>query len=124
MNQSNALKKKPRGAPFAAGADARRNAHGQRNAAAVALSAELRKLYLQVLAEPANQSETERERNCDKLELIVRRHVQAAAGNDRARETLFDRIWGKSAATEGHEFDALSDAEIIQRAETVRLKLL
>ncbi len=78
--------------------------------------------YLQI---PASQSETERERNCDKLELIVRRHVRAAAaGNDRARETLFDRLWGKSAATEGHEYDALSDAELIQRAETVRLKLL
>jgi hypothetical protein len=94
MNQSNALKKKPRGKAFEAGRDARRNANGQRNAAAVATAAAMREMYLQVLAEPIGSEPVEAQ---SKIEEIVRQHVSAAtAGDAHARETLLDRIWGKS----------------------------
>ena len=89
-------KKKPRGKPFESG-DARRNAHGQRNAAAVATAAQIRALYIAVLNEVEGAGAVEADGQHSNLERVVRRHVASAlAGSGAARETMLDRIWGRS----------------------------
>lgn len=53
-----------------------------------------RVLYLAVLSEPVNAAVAGEVSN---LEAIVRRHVRAARDGDaRAREQMFDRLWGKA----------------------------
>ncbi len=94
-------KKKPRGKPFES-RDARRNRNGQRNAAAVATAAQIRALYVAILNEGAGAGAGAVEAapgdgQCSNLEQVVRRHVAAAlAGDGAARETMFDRIWGRT----------------------------
>lgn len=96
MNESNGhtTKKKPRGKPFTGNDDPRNNRSGQRNAGAVATATAMREMYVQVLAEPMDAPPVEAQ---SKVEAIVRQHVTAAANGDaHARETLLDRIFGKS----------------------------
>jgi membrane-bound ClpP family serine protease len=85
--------KKPRGKPFQSH-DTRRNRRGQRNAAAVATAAEIRALYIEVLHEMEHAPDTPG-RVMSNLERVVRRHV-ALAGDERAREQMLDRIFGKA----------------------------
>ena len=60
----------------------------------VRTSQEARELYLAVLHEPATAAVPGEMSN---LEAIVRRHVRAAReGDARAREQMFDRLWGKA----------------------------
>ncbi len=88
-------KKKPRGKPFETH-DARRNRHGQRNAKAVATAAAIRALYIEVLHE-LESAPMPPDAEMSNLEGIVRRQVVAAsAGNRVARETMLDRIFGKT----------------------------
>lgn len=76
------------------GYDPRRNHRGQLNPESVARSAQLRRLYVQILAEPANAPPVAPAHH---LEAIVRAQVeQAMAGNAQAREAMFDRLLGKS----------------------------
>jgi hypothetical protein len=93
--------KKPRGKPFES-KDTRRNTRGQRNAAAVATAAEIRALYVQVLHEQA-AAPVSLLNGGSNLELIVRCHVNAAlTGSQTARETMFDRIFGKTLTETEH----------------------
>jgi hypothetical protein len=86
---------KPRGKPFERGEDDRRNAHGQRNARAVATSALIRELYIDVLNLPAGTPPPP-DAEMSKLEKIVWRHVmRAMAGDHRAGEQMLNRIFGK-----------------------------
>lgn len=90
----NAAKKKPRGKPFVAGDDTRRNENGQRNKAAVKTSAQYRDLCVELLHKPITEKPPT---DCTNLELIVWQHVSAARkGNASERELLLDRIWGKA----------------------------
>ena len=82
----------------------------------VITAAQARELYLAVLHEPAT---AERPAVMSNLEAIVRSHVRLAReGDARAREQIFDRLWGKEmgaqAQSEGQENDAalLSDNEL------------
>lgn len=90
----NAAKKKPRGKPFVAGDDTRRNENGQRNKEAVKTSAQYRDLCVELLHKPITEKPPA---DCTNLELIVWQHVSAARkGNASERELLLDRIWGKN----------------------------
>lgn len=76
------------------GHDPRRNVRGQLNPAQVAATAELRNLFTQVLAEPSNATPQPPSHS---LEAIVRAQVEAAgAGDAQARETMFNRIFGRA----------------------------
>lgn len=60
----------------------------------VVTAREARELYLAVLHEPATAAVPAVMSN---LEAIVRRHVRSAReGDARAREQMFDRLWGKA----------------------------
>lgn len=73
---------------------ANRNNAGQRKREQVQTAAQARELYVAVLHEPIG---TQPNPQMSNLEMIVRQHVQAAKkGDERARETMFDRIWGKA----------------------------
>lgn len=86
---------KPRGKPFVRGKDDRRNRNGQRNARAVATSALIRELYIDVLHLEAGTPPPP-DAEMSKIEKIVWRHVmRAMAGDRRACEQMLDRIFGK-----------------------------
>ncbi len=60
----------------------------------VVTAQQARELYLAVLHEPATAAVPLEVSN---LEAIVRRHVRSAReGDARAREQMFDRLWGKA----------------------------
>lgn len=71
-----------------------RNNSGQRSREVVETAAQLRALYVKVLHEPINAPLNNEMSN---MEFIARQHVKAAKqGIREERETMFDRIWGKS----------------------------
>ncbi len=86
-------KKKPRGKAFTGSGDPRNNRHGQRSREVVALAAQARALYVQILHEPDGTVPSHPMNN---LERIVRDQVvKAARGVAPERELMLDRIWGK-----------------------------
>lgn len=125
INNTNTVAKKPRGKPFAKGADdrrtaqftpddPRRNNNGQRSAAVVAFSRNLRELLVTVGEEVTTLPDG---RQISKIEGVVRAaYKQAIDGDHNARSFIAERVEGKIA--QKIDLSTLTDDQLLAALAT------